>query len=141
MKIVESVYKEIMAHALDGLPNEACGYVGGTDDTLSVFYPMTNIDESPEHFSFDPKEQFAAMKDARGKGIQLKAVYHSHPETPARLSAEDIALLNDPSTLYIIVSCAEDKPDMKAYWLNKPDEATVEIKREDLITISAVAAD
>ena len=135
MKIIQSVYDAIIEHATDGLPNESCGYLAGDETTLTVFYPMTNIDQSPVHFSFDPKEQFAVMKDARGKGVQLKAVYHSHPETPARLSAEDIEELNDPNTLYIIVSLADEKPDVKAYWLNKPNEATVEIKREDLEVI------
>jgi len=28
-------------------------------------YLLRNIDESPEHFSMNPKEQFAAVKDMR----------------------------------------------------------------------------
>lgn len=137
MNILEAVYNQIIKHAQEGLPNETCGYIGGTEDTLNTFYPMTNVDASPVHFSFNPKEQFATIKEARKNGIQLKAVYHSHPKTAARLSEEDIQELNDPNTLYIIVSLKDETPDVKAYWLKKPDEATVEIKREDLEIIKS----
>ena len=65
---------------------------------------MTNIDNEPDHFSFEPKEQFAAVKDARNQGLSLMAVYHSHPETPARPSQEDLRLLKDPNMIYVIVS-------------------------------------
>ena len=136
MKIHQSIYNDIIEHAKSELPNEGCGYVAGHENELTTFYPMTNTDKSPVHFTFDPKEQFTTMKDARKKGILLKAVYHSHPETPARLSAEDIKELNDPNTLYIIVSLANNSPDMKAYWLKKPDEATIEIKQEKLEIIT-----
>ena len=94
---------------------------------------MTNIDASPEHFSFDPKEQFKVVKEARTKGISLLSVYHSHPETPARLSEEDIKLLNDPNMVYIIVSLKDaEKPEVKGYTLNKPDDHSIEITRVEL---------
>jgi len=82
---------------------------------ISHWYGLTNIDNSPEHFSFDPKEQFATVKDARSKGLQLLANFHSHPETPARPSQEDIRLAFDPNILYFIISFAAEKPDIKAF--------------------------
>ena len=96
---------------------------------------MTNIDQSPEHFSFDPKEQFQVVKDARTNNLTLISVYHSHPETPARLSEEDIKLLNDPNMIYTIVSLMEKTPDVKAYQIRKPDDTTIEIERIKLKTI------
>ena len=39
------------------------------------FIPMTNVDNAKDHFSFDPKEQFAVVKDMRQKKLSLIAVY------------------------------------------------------------------
>ena len=104
----------IKAQALEEMPNEACGYLAGSvlADGSSVAVdriPMTNVDASPEHFSLDPKEQFAAAKRARDAGLGLISVYHSHPETPARMSDEDIRLANDTGTVYLIYSVPEDR--------------------------------
>lgn len=134
LEIPKHIHSELVAHAKQELPNESCGYLAGKDGKVTVFYPMTNIDHSPEHFSFDPKEQFKVVKEARAQGISLLSVYHSHPETPARLSEEDIKLLNDPNMVYIIVSFKDPaNPEVKGYRLNKPDEHTVEITRIELI--------
>jgi [CysO sulfur-carrier protein]-S-L-cysteine hydrolase len=115
IKIKRSVYNEIIAHAKLELPNEACGYLAGTDNDVVLSYRLTNIDHSPEHFSFDPAEQFRALKDARGNGLQIIANYHSHPLTPARPSVEDIRLAYDPEIGYVIISLAVETPDVKAF--------------------------
>lgn len=107
LKIPQSIYDEMVTHAKELTPVECCGYLAGKDGAITDAYRMTNLDDAPDHFSFDPKEQFAVMKDARNKGNQLLSVYHSHPETPARLSQEDLRLLKDPNTIYIIVSLLE----------------------------------
>jgi proteasome lid subunit RPN8/RPN11 len=132
IKINTESYDAMIQHAKDGLPLESCGYLAGKNGTITTFYPMTNIDKSPEHFSFDPKEQFIVVKDARAKGLDLISVYHSHPETPARLSEEDIRLLNDPGMIYIIVSFMQQTPDAKAYRLIKSDESKIEIERIEI---------
>lgn len=115
IKIPKKIYDAMIQQAVDELPDETCGYLAGIEDGIFDRIPMTNMDHSPEHFSFAPAEQFAALKRARGKGMALKAVYHSHPSTPARLSEEDLRLLNDPSMIYIIVSLADAEPRIKAY--------------------------
>ena len=132
LDISNEIIQDMITHAKDHLPIESCGYLGGQDNKITKFYPMTNVDKSPEHFSFDPKEQFSVVKDARKENLTLLSVYHSHPETPARLSEEDIKLLNDPNMVYIIVSLREETPEIKGYQLNKPDDKTIEITRIEL---------
>jgi proteasome lid subunit RPN8/RPN11 len=64
----------------------------------------------------DPKEQFAVVKDLRAKGLSMLAVYHSHPETPARPSEEDIRLALTPDISSVIVSLADSAvPSVKSY--------------------------
>ena len=132
LKLPKAIYNEMVEHAQSLNPIESCGYLGGKDGVVEKFYKMTNIDNSPEHFSFDPKEQFAVVKEARKDGLDLISVYHSHPETPARLSDEDIRLFNDPNPVYIIVSLAQDTPTIGGFKVNKPSETEVELFKVNL---------
>ncbi len=121
IQIPRAILSELKEHAQSLAPIESCGYLSGNGRTVTRFHRMTNIDNSPEHFTFDPKEQFAVLKDARNAQETLVAVYHSHPESPARLSEEDIRLFNDPNMVYIIVSLMLEKPDIKAFTVKKED--------------------
>lgn len=127
MKIKRNVIGQIIEHAKRESPVEACGYLAAKDGIVSRYYDLTNIDHSEEHFSFDPKEQFAVVKDARAKGYEVCAVYHSHPATPARPSVEDIKLAYDPVISYVIVSLAGGQEDVKSFKI-----AGGKAEREDL---------
>ena len=115
IRISSEVVTAINTHAQQDLPNEACGYLAGKDGFITKCYPLTNIDASPEHFAFDPAQQFNAKKSARQEGLDIIANYHSHPETPARPSQEDIRLAYDPDIYYLIISLAGDQPELKAF--------------------------
>ncbi|VAX36251.1 Mov34/MPN/PAD-1 [hydrothermal vent metagenome] len=128
MKIKKEIRESIIAHAQKGMPIEMCGYLAGQDGVITKHYELTNIDNSPEHFSFDPKEQFVTIKDARTNGLKVYAVYHSHPETPARPSEEDIKLAYDPTISYVIVSLAADEPDVKSFKIKDSAVAPEEIE-------------
>ena len=116
LTVSESAYQEVLAQAQNEAPVESCGYLLGPDrQTVTVNFPMTNIDHSEEHFSFDPKEQFAAIKYARKKGLTIVGNWHSHPASPSRPSEEDKRLAYDPNILYFILSLAEEKPVLNAF--------------------------
>ena len=115
IKIPQSVYDDMVAHAIEQNPIEACGYLAGLNDEVTYAIRMKNTDNSPEHFSFDPQEQFDAFKKTQNEGLRLIGMYHSHPITPARPSAEDIKLAYDPNISYLIVSLAEALPELKSF--------------------------
>ncbi len=115
MKITKEVIKAIVDHAQQEFPLEACGYLGAKDGIITKVYALANIDKSNEHFSFEPKEQFLAVKDARVKGLEMRAVYHSHPASPARPSQEDIKLAYDPDMSYFIVSLLGGQEEVRAF--------------------------
>lgn len=110
----KSVFEELINEAKKYAPIEACGYLAGTSNVITKHYPMKNIDNSPEHFSFDPVEQFAVIKKIRSAGLTVYGIYHSHPKSPPRPSKEDIRLAFDPNILYVIISLAK-KHSIKAY--------------------------
>ena len=131
IQIEQEDYVAIINHAIEGLPNEACGLLAGVvvDGVTYVkkVYCLTNVDASREHFSMDPKEQFAAIKDIRSNNLQLIGNFHSHPETPARPSEEDKRLAYNSKLLYGIVSLMEEEiPVLKMFHINEEKEVTVE---------------
>jgi proteasome lid subunit RPN8/RPN11 len=119
VRLKHADFEAIAAHARAGLPNEACGLIAGNivNDikTIDKIYLLSNSDNSPEHFSIDPKEQLAAIKDMRANGLVPLGNFHSHPSTPARPSEEDIRLSYDPKASYLILSLAEETPVLKAF--------------------------
>lgn len=124
----KSILNAIVQQAKAELPNEACGLLAGKDNQIVKNYALTNVDASPEHFSFDPSEQFKTLRAARSEGLQILANYHSHPETPARPSQEDIRLAFDPNIVYIIVSLAQTEPVAKAFHIRNGVVEPVEIE-------------
>jgi proteasome lid subunit RPN8/RPN11 len=107
IRIPQAIHDDLIAHAQEGFPLEVCGILGGTGESVSAMYRMTNTDASNEHFMMDPREQFAVVKELRAKGLAMLAIYHSHPETPARPSEEDIKLALTPGVSHIIISLAD----------------------------------
>lgn len=114
VKISKENYNKMVKQAKDQFPLECCGLLAGikTDDEILIknIYPLTNIDQSSEHFSMDPKEQFTAMKQMRTDGHMLVGNYHSHPYTPSRPSEEDKRLAYDANVLYGILSLKDQEP-------------------------------
>lgn len=128
LQIQQQIIDDLFDHAKTGLPEEVCGYLAGTDSQVVKHFRLTNIDHSNEHFSFDPKEQFQAVREARKLGLDILANYHSHPETPARPSQEDIRLAYDPNISYVIVSLAAELPDVKSFRIKNGEVEKEEIQ-------------
>jgi len=126
--ISQQIIDQLFEHAQNGLPEEVCGYLAGNEREVLRHFPLTNIDHSPEHFSFDPAEQFQVVREVRKSGHVILANYHSHPETPARPSVEDIRLAFDPEISYVIVSLAGDQPDIKSFRIRNGEVEKEEIR-------------
>jgi len=129
MKIKKNIIEKMIKHSKDDAPIEACGYLASKEGVIIKNYPLTNIDQSKEHFSFSQEEQFDVLKKSRSEDLKIVAVYHSHPETPARPSEEDIKLAYDPELSYVIVSLAADQVDIKSFKIrdSKVNPETIEV--------------
>ena len=129
--LMKEDYEKILAHCKEGLPNEACGLIGGTIEgdkrSIQKVYLLTNIDQSNEHFSMDPKEQLAAVKDMRANGLKLLGNFHSHPESPSRPSEEDKRLAYDSKVNYLILSLMDlENPVFNAFRIDEEKNVTKE---------------
>jgi len=130
LSIPKNIHDDLISHAKEGFPLEVCGILGGVGEAVSSVYRMTNVDASNEHFMMEPKEQFSVVKDLRYKDLVMLAVYHSHPETPARPSEEDIRLALTPGVSHVIISLADSQqPVVKSFKIEqgKVDPEPIEI--------------
>ena len=127
IELPRDLYDEVVRHALDGRPNEACGVLAGVDGKIARFYPMRNAEESPVVYRFDEREQLRVFADVEEQGWELTAFVHSHTHTPAYPSPTDIANAHwrdpvdgdatpaYPDTAYLILSLANEEPDLRAF--------------------------
>ena len=130
LEITENIFEEILKQAKTEAPIEACGILAGKDGQVLKRYEMTNADQSCDHFMMIPEEQFKVVKNIRSSELEILAIYHSHPETPARPSQEDIRLALTPEVIYVIVSLQDkNNPVLKGFLIedSKPKEITIKI--------------
>ena len=137
MSIIRMKYPfldEIAKYAKEHLPEEACGLIAGSEDEngrlITKVYYLTNTDHAEDHFTMDPKEQLAAIKDMRANGLKPLGNWHSHPSSPSRPSDEDIKLAYDPNASYMIMSLMAENPVINSF----------HIKTKELTTCALFAA-
>lgn len=83
-------------------PEEACGIVIGEGNRAGMVIPITNILHSPTRFRMDPQEELNAFYTAEKSGLEVLAVYHSHPHGPGVPSEIDFKELSFPGIIYLI---------------------------------------
>ena len=119
LRLTESVHRDLLAHLVDGLPDEACGLLGGTYDgddcSVTRWYPSPNLAASSRIYTIDPKVHLRADHDAEDHGLELVGVVHSHTHTPPRPSPTDVRQAPDPAWHYVIVSFAGGSPDLRSW--------------------------
>ncbi len=91
LRIKKEIYDEMIKHCLECIPYEACGILAGRERATEI-YKIKNIERSSTSYFMEPKEQLKAMKDIRAKGLQMLAIYHSHPFGIAYPSSKDLQL-------------------------------------------------
>ncbi len=117
LRLTEAVYNQMVAHCLVGLPDEACGLLGGDPETGDVVtcYPTRNLAASAKLYTVDPRAHLRADRDAESAGSSIIGVYHSHTHTEAYPSPTDVAQAPDPSWHYVLVSLRDASPVVRSY--------------------------
>ena len=117
LRLTRPVYLAMVGHCYDGLPDEACGLLGGDPrtGTALVCYPTENMAHSSRIYTVDPKGYLAADRDSEARGQQILGVFHSHTHTDAYPSPTDVAQAPDPAWHYVLVSLRDDAPVVRSY--------------------------
>jgi proteasome lid subunit RPN8/RPN11 len=110
------LYEEVVAHALAGFPNEACGLLAGKEGRAVRFFPMRNADASPATYRLDPMEQLRVFEELEREGWDLFGIVHSHTHSEPYPSETDRAQAFYPEALYLILGLADrERPELRAF--------------------------
>ena len=92
MVVPPEIREQLVAHALQEAPNEACGLVAFRDGVAERYLPGENALGSPYRFELRPRDPADFFLEDEGYEL---AVFHSHPVTeprPSRTDLENIGL-------------------------------------------------
>lgn len=108
--------EQIISHAVAGYPEEVCGLVSGKDGVAMVVHPGRNVAAAPRTtFELDP-ETLTKQIDFEEAGLELVAIYHSHPHGPAFPSETDVERAAYPDAFYLICDLADpDHPTLHVF--------------------------
>jgi [CysO sulfur-carrier protein]-S-L-cysteine hydrolase len=122
LTLPRAVWLQIVGHAYDGLPDEACGLLAGPppsspaeDGLARVFYPCRNAAASSRVYTVDPHDHLRADRDAESRGFEIIGVMHSHTHTEAFPSPTDVDQAPDPGWHYVILSLKREAPVLRSY--------------------------
>ena len=140
-RIPRAIVDEMVAHARADLPNEACGMVHARDGVPVAVHRVENVSASPYRYEMQPLQMLRLQVRRDDGGETLFAIYHSHVASPARPSPTDVRMAffppgevqqppMFPDTFYILVSLAQEPPDVRAYHIRTGgviEEASIEV--------------
>ncbi len=115
LSITSEHLSEMIEHVRSWYPLEGCGLLAMRDDQVTRVYRGTNVARSATFYEMDPREVLDSMQDIDERAERLGAIFHSHPSTQAWPSPTDRELIFDPDVFMIIISLADDEPDIRAF--------------------------
>lgn len=102
--------------------------IAGLNSNSHIIYPVTNILHSPVKFRFDPQEQVNAFMDIEARGLDLLAIYHSHPEGPEIPSQTDVEEFSYPGVLSLIWSPDQTAWRCRCFLITKTETIEAQVK-------------
>jgi proteasome lid subunit RPN8/RPN11 len=117
LTLTTEVWRQMVGHAYDGLPDEACGLLAAApgSERAERFYPCRNAAASSRVYTVDPRDHLRADRDAEDAGLEIVGVMHSHTHTEAYPSPTDVAQAPDPGWHYVIVSLKRESAVLRSY--------------------------
>ncbi len=120
LEIPAELLNRIIEHARQEYPLESCGILAGKDGRITNFYPMVNTEKSSSCFRMEPQEQLRVFQEIERKGLELSAIYHSHPHTAAFPSQRDVDQAFYPDSLILIISLKDKSaPQIGAFQIEE----------------------
>jgi proteasome lid subunit RPN8/RPN11 len=97
---------------------EVCGLLAGRGNESTRVFAITNDLNSANRFAMNLKQQVEAFIAIENAGDTLLAIYHSHPNGPARPSTTDLAETHYPGVAHLIWSRLDNDWVCKAFLLD-----------------------
>jgi len=82
-------------------------------------YELRNTDGSRTTYLMSPEEQLKVFREMEKEGLDMVAIYHSHPHTIPFPSVRDVRLAFYPDAAYIIISLKDGETSVKGFRIGK----------------------
>jgi proteasome lid subunit RPN8/RPN11 len=106
LRIPEAIAAQIVEHAMNEHPIEACGVVAGPSESgiAERLVRLRNRAQSPTFYEVDSADLYELYREMASRGEDPIVIYHSHTSTAAYPSDTDVQLAAEPLAHYVIVS-------------------------------------
>jgi len=102
---IDSSIVSIIRKLAWGGKGEHCGFLLGTGEKVVIVFPVRNVSSNPlTEFYMDPAGILAAHRLAENLGLQVKAIYHTHPGNSSEPSSRDLEGMKNWPIPWLIVS-------------------------------------
>jgi proteasome lid subunit RPN8/RPN11 len=131
IRIEEAAWADMIAHAEQTYPNECCGAMLGRQDSgLKLVTRAVTLDNAfrgsqANRYEIKPEDLLSAEKTARGEGLSLIGIYHSHPDCEAYFSGTDLEN-SCPWYSFVVLSIRSGRFDHARSWLPDADQTRAE---------------
>jgi proteasome lid subunit RPN8/RPN11 len=135
IRIEKQAWNLMLEHAREAYPGECCGAmigsVEGPDKRVTRAVKMENAFDGPQEQRYElrPEDLLKADKEARGQGLDLIGIFHSHPDCDAYFSQTDLKN-SCPWYSFVVLSIRKGELDHANSWLPNLDQTAAE--KEDL---------
>lgn len=128
LRLTQAQYEQLVAHMRQGLTlpdpdkrGEVCGLLAGRDGVVTRVIPCANVSPTPMTNYRVADRDLLHVPRLEDEGLELVAIYHSHPVTVPYPSPTDVAEVRYPDALYVLLSLRRglDQPELKAYAIEK----------------------
>lgn len=132
-------WQVMRAHAEAVYPNECCGAMLGRNDGeakhVTAALPLDNVHAGPQmtRYELRPEDLLRAEKEARGRGLDLIGIFHSHPGHDAYFSETDLKN-SCPWYSFVVISVKDGRFDHAKSFL--PNMEQTEAPEEALELLS-----
>lgn len=126
LRISREELRATLSHLRSEAPNEGVGLWVGKKGRVVRVIPLPNVHELPSSaYNAEPEALIHAVQGLEGEGLELLAIYHSHPKGPALPSQTDKtqAFWRVP---YVIL--ALETGELRAYKLPEGEEVTLNVE-------------
>ncbi len=126
IRIPNAIYQEMLAHVIEGYPDEACGALGSKGEVVVRHYPTENVAERPDDFSIISEADMVRIYNDIDEYDGDLIYYHSHTQSEAYPSPRDNEWARHSGYVYIIFSLQyhPKPPYARVYRINQAGEVT-----------------
>lgn len=128
VQIPKSIYERMVSHARQGAPSEVGGVLAtASGQPMQLLKARNSADDPQQAYRMATDDQRRILHEIDENGLDIFAVYHSHPAAPAYPVAGDMTGAYYSNAYYLVLSLADpERPVVRAFRIDQTRGDVVE---------------